>query len=323
MSIVGIKNLNDKDPIQDRIFLVKDKHVGVGKNGKTFLSIVLADQTGHIDSRVWDNVDQLSSLFEIGDLVKAKGVVQIYNQRKQLVVHRLENVTDQHDRNDYIIQSKEIDTDSLFISLLEIVEKIESQYIKQLCLDTLKNEEIREKFKKSPAAKSVHHAHKGGLLKHVVSICKLMDFIAFQYPALNRDLLIFGALFHDIGKVWELSINNADQTYYTDAGQLLGHMQLACELIDKKSSRILGFPEDLRLILKHIVLSHHGKLEYGSPKLPMTAEAVIVAMVDDLDSKIDQVLGFLNQERQSGEKWSKYNEYFERYFLLEDFKGKW
>lgn len=323
MILVGIKNFNDKDLIQDRVFIVREKNLSVGKNGKPFLSATLADKSGRIDSKLWDNVDQLASLFEIGDLIKVKGIIQIYNQRKQLVLHKIENVTALYNKADYILETESVDAGALYIELLDFVAKIQNNYIQQICMDTLNDSEIKEKIKVAAAAKTVHHAHKGGLIKHIVSICKMMDFISFQYPALNKDFLIFGALFHDIGKLWELDMNSSHQTYYTEAGQLLGHMQLACELIDKKSSRIMGFPEELRILLKHIVLSHHGKIEYGSPKLPMFAEAMIVAMVDDLDSKIDQVLGFINQEKQSGERWSKYNEYFERYFLLEDYKGKW
>lgn len=323
-SLVAIKNFCDKESINDRIFLVKDKSTGVGKNGKAFLTLLLADKTGQIDSKVWDNVEQIAMAFEIGDLVKIKGLVQIYNQKKQLVIHRLENATDLNlNKDDYMIETEKIDTTNLYVRLIGFVNKIESSAIKQLCLDCLNDEEIKAKMLIMPAAKSMHHAVRGGLLKHIVSICQIMDFVGDHYNFLNKDLLIFGALFHDLGKIWELDITQYDKIFYTDKGQLLGHMNLSCELIDKKTQRILGFPEDLKIILKHIVLAHHGKLEYGSPKLPMFPEALIVAMIDDFDSKVDQVSNFVVQERQSGEKWSRYSELFERYFYLEDLKGKW
>ncbi len=322
--LVAVKNFADKDIVADRVFLVKDKSLGVGKNGKSFLTVLLSDKTGQVDAKVWDNVDQISTVFEIGDLVKIKGVIQIYNQKKQLVVHRLENVAELNlNKDDYMIETEKIDTSNLYVKLIGYVNKIESGPIKQLCLDCLNDEEIKAKMLIMPAAKSMHHAMRGGLLKHVVSICQIMDFVGDHYNFLNKDLLIFGALFHDLGKIWELDITQYDKIFYTDKGQLLGHMNLACELIDKKTQRILGFPEDLKTILKHIVLAHHGKLEYGSPKLPMFPEALIVAMIDDFDSKVDQVSNFVIQERQSGEKWSRYSELFERYFYLEDLKGKW
>ena len=150
-----------------------------------------------------------------------------------------------------------------------------------------------------------------------------MNSISQHYTFLNKDLLIFGAIFHDLGKIWELDINQQQQIYYTQSGQLLGHMLLACELVEKKSQQVLGFPEDLKIILKHIILSHHGKIEYGSPKLPMVPEALVIAMIDDLDSKIDTMMNFVNLEREAGESWSRYHEGFDRYFFLEDLKTKW
>ncbi|MNT59684.1 3'-5' exoribonuclease YhaM [compost metagenome] len=137
---------------------------------------------------------------------------------------------------------------------------------------------------------------------------------------MNRDLLLFGGIFHDIGKIWELSYDS--HIAYTDRGRLLGHMEMACELIDKKAARILGFSDELRDICKHIILSHHGKLEYGSPKRPKFLEALVVAMVDDFDSKVSTVHSLITEERGSGEKWSRYSDLFDRYFLLDDLNEK-
>lgn len=319
-----IKNLNDKDPVQDRIFLVKDKILGVGKTGKSFLTILIGDQSGQLDGRIWDNIEDIQTRFEIGDLVKVKGVIQIYNQRKQLIIHRLEKVDDPSlNKDDFKIKERQIDTHALYSELFQMVQAIEIQPLKQLMLDCLQDEEIKPRLLKAPAAKTIHHAHRGGLLEHVVSICKVMQFMASHYNYLNKDLLIFGAIFHDLGKIWELDQTEQQQIYYTAPGQLLGHMLLACELVEKKSQRILGFPEDLRMILKHIILAHHGRLEYGSPKVPMFPEAMVVAMIDDMDSKMDTMMSFINQERQSGESWSRFNENFERYFYLDDLKTKW
>lgn len=323
-TLIPVKKLADKDQITDRVFLVKDKNTGVGKNGKIFLTALLADKSGQIDARLWDNVEALSAIFEIGDLIKVKGIVQVYNQKKQFIIHKLENVAGLNlNKEDFIIETEKIDTSVLFIRLLACIDNIESHHIKQLCLDCLHDEEIKTRLLNAPAAKTVHHANRGGLLKHIVSICHIMEFMANHYSFLNKDLLIFGALFHDLGKVWELDINPQEQIFYTEKGQLLGHMHLACELVDRKTQRMMGFPEDLKMILKHIILSHHGKVEYGSPKLPMFPEALVVAMVDDFDSKVDQVFNFYKGEKESGEKWSRFNEYFERYFYLEDLKGKW
>lgn len=319
----SIKLLNDKEPISDRVFLVKDKVKGMGKNGRAFLSLLIGDKSGHIDARVWDRVDELSELFEIGDLIVLKGLVQVYQGRKQIIVHKLEKAdVSQFKKEDFILEDVKIDVHSLYAEMMSIVSTIKSSPIRQILTDSLQDDEIKELLLKAPAAKSIHHAKRGGLLEHIVSICKMMKLVASHYTYLNEDLLIFGAIFHDIGKVWELEINR-EQIQYSHKGRLLGHMQLACELIDRKSQRILGFPEDLREILKHIVLSHHGKLEYGSPVRPYIMEAFVVASIDELDSKMDTMFNFIKDERETGDSWSRYSEHFERYFYLQDLKGRW
>ncbi len=324
MNPISIKSLNDKDPINDRVFLVKDKVLGIGKTGKSFLTVLVGDQTGQIDAKIWDNIEELSMRFEIGDLVRVKGLVQIYNQRKQLIIHRVEKVDgSEYNKEDFKIAERQIDTHLLYSELMQKVNSIALPQLKQLMLDCLQDEEVKSKLLRAPAAKSIHHAHKGGLLEHIVSICLLMEFMAKHYNYLNRDLLLFGAIFHDLGKIWELDFTAQNQIYYTQNGQLLGHMLLSCELIEKKSQRILGFSDELRTLLKHIVLSHHGLLEYGSPKKPMFPEALVVAMIDDLDSKMDTMMSFVQQERLSGESWSRYHEGFERYFYLDDLNKKW
>jgi 3'-5' exoribonuclease len=323
IDLVSIKSLQDRDVIQDRVFLVKDKVKGMGKNGRAFLSLLIGDKTGHIDARVWDRVEEITEIFEIGDLILVKGQVQVYLNRKQIIIHKVEKPEDGlHKKEDFVIEDRQVDAHALYSELVNLVNKLESPPIKQLILDSIQDEEIKVLMLKAPAAKTIHHAHRGGLLEHVVSICKLMKAISLHYTHVNYDLLIFGAIFHDLGKVWELDIQN-DQIQYSHKGRLLGHMQLACELIDRKAQRILGFPEDLKEIMKHIVLSHHGKLEYGSPVRPYFMEAFLVAMIDDLDSKVNTIQTFVESERQTGESWSRFNESFERYFYLENLKGRW
>jgi len=314
-----VRNLRDKDNV-DSPFLVKSKTVGVGKNGRAFMGLQLGDSTGAIDARVWDRVDELSQEFEVGDIIKVKGLVQLFQNRKQLIVHKLERVDSATVNFDDFIPSTDKNSDDMFVELLQLVRSMKNDFLRQLILDTLEDPEIKPMILKAPAAKSIHHAWLGGLLEHILSICKIMDFMGSHYPFLNRDLLLFGGIFHDIGKVWELSYDNGIS--YTDRGRLIGHMQIACELIDKKSSRILGFTDELRDICKHIILSHHGRLEYGSPKRPKFMEAMVVAMIDDFDSKVATVKTIVESERDSGEKWSRYNEMFDRYFLLEDMNDK-
>lgn len=315
-----VQSLQDKSNV-DALFLVKEKNVSVGKNGRPFMGLQLGDATGTIDARLWDRVDELAREFEIGDILRVKGLVQIFQHRKQLIVHRLERVeASTVDMADFIPATAR-NAEDMMAELTQLVRSMKNDYLRQLVTDTLEDPEIRPMVLRAPAAKSIHHAWMGGLLEHILSICKIMDFMGTHYPFLNRDLLLFGAIFHDIGKVWELSYDNGIS--YTDRGRLIGHMQIACELIDKKSSRILGFSEELRDICKHIILSHHGKLEYGSPKRPKFLEAMVVAMVDDFDSKVATVKTLMDNERGSGEKWSRYSELFDRYFMLDDMNEKY
>lgn len=314
-----VQNLKDKDAV-DAMFLVKEKNVGVGKNGRAFMVLQLGDSTGGIEGRLWDRVEELSKEFDLGDVIKVKGQVQLFQNRKQLIVHRLERVDSSEVNFEDFMPKASKDSEDMLVELIQLVRTMKNDYLRQLVLDTLEDPEIRPMVLRAPAAKSIHHAWIGGLLEHILSICKIMDFMGKHYPFLNRDLLLFGAIFHDIGKLWELSYDNGIS--YTDRGRLIGHMQIACELIDKKASRILGFTEELRDICKHIILSHHGKLEYGSPKRPKFLEAMVVAMVDDFDSKVATLKTIIDGERESGEKWSRYNELFDRYFLLDDMNEK-
>ncbi|WP_413290248.1 3'-5' exoribonuclease YhaM family protein [Bdellovibrio sp. HCB337] len=316
----SVRDLKDKDTV-DSLFLVKEKNVNVGKNGRPFMSLLLGDQTGSIDGRLWDRVEELNQEFEAGDIIQVKGQIQLFQNRKQLIVHRIEK-PDQSTLNieDFIPASGK-NANDMFTELLLVVRSMKNDHLRQLTMDVIEDPEIKPLFMKAPAAKTIHHAWRGGLLEHVLSICKILDFLAGHYSFLNRDLLIFGGIFHDIGKVWELSYDGS--LGYTDKGRLLGHMLLACELVEKKASRILGFSEELKDMCKHIILSHHGKLEYGSPKRPKFMEAALVAMVDDLDSKMNTIQTFIESERNVGDKWSRYNDLFDRYFLLDNLKERY
>ncbi|MFZ4403281.1 MAG: 3'-5' exoribonuclease YhaM family protein [Pseudobdellovibrionaceae bacterium] len=315
----NISDLKDKESV-DSFFLLQEKQMSLGKNGRPFLVLLLGDKTGVIDARVWDRVEEVNSELEVGSIVSVKGQVQLFQNRKQIIIHKIgRNENNQLKIEDFIPQSN-IDTEALFAQLLVIVNGVQNPSLQQLLKNTINDVEIKSLLLRAPAAKTIHHAWIGGLLEHIVSICKLMNFIGEHYSFLNKDLLIFGAIFHDIGKIWELSFEKGFA--YTDRGRLLGHMQLACELIDKKAAQILGFPADLKDICKHIILSHHGKMEYGSPKTPQFLEALVVAMVDDFDSKISTVKTLIEQDRTTGVGWSRYSEMFDRYFMLDDLKEK-
>lgn len=309
-----VRDLQEKDSVAS-VFLATDKVVAADKNGKPFMSLNLNDATGSINAKLWEKVDEYAQQFRSGDFVEVKGHVQLYQNRKQVVVHELRVASDDHVQLKDYVATGQVDPELLFTELLTLVRTMKDAHIQKLCEDVLNDPQFKVKFLNSPAAKTIHHAYRGGLIEHIVSICHLLEAVAKQYPELNRDLLIFGGIFHDIGKVWELEV--ANQISYSDSGRLVGHMGIACELIDQKAQRIMGFPSELRDILKHIVLSHHGKLEYGSPKLPMLPEAVVVAMIDELDSRMNTILTFMHEEVKSGERWTRFHPQLERYFYLD------
>jgi 3'-5' exoribonuclease len=196
-----VRSLQDKDTVEI-LLLVKEKTMAVGKNGRPFMGLVLGDASGTIDGRLWDRVDELSREFEIGDIIKVKGLVQLFQNRKQFIVHRLERIeTSTVNMEDFITKSS-LNTDDMLAELTQLVRSMKNDHLRQLVLDTIEDAEIRPMLVRAPAAKSIHHAWIGGLLEHVLSICHIMDFMGKHYKFLNRDLLLFGAIFHDIGKLW-------------------------------------------------------------------------------------------------------------------------
>lgn len=315
-----IRDLKEKDHVQSS-FLVKEKSTGKDRNGKSFMSLTLSDSTGNVNGRMFEKVDEAADGFDIGDVVWIKGFVQLFQNRKQMIVHEVRKAEDSEFNMAELVADLGGDPRKHHQELLTIVASLENEFIKKLLHNTLTEPKMQETLLKAPAAKSIHHAYRGGLIEHIHSIVGIMISISKHYTFLNRDLLVFGAIYHDIGKIYELDL--AEGIHYTQSGRLVGHMVLACEMVEKLAADIPGFPQDLRDVLKHIILSHHGKLEYGSPKLPMMPEAIVVSMVDDMDSKMNTLFHFLKAEVQNvppTEKWSHYHPGFERYFFLDFFR---
>lgn len=312
-----VSELVDKMSVES-VFLIREKHFGTGKNGKNFLTLQLGDRTGSVDSRVWENAEAMQLIFQQGDLVRAKGLIQVFQGRLQLIVHKLEKLEAGSVEPDLLIAASRRSAEAMEADLLDIVAKLDAGPIRTLLQSTLEESEVRRRLRTHPAAKTIHHAYRSGLLEHILSIAKLMNLIHAHYEsegvALDRGLLIFGAIFHDIGKLWELE---GEGPYgYTDRGRLLGHMSIAVELVERKSVEIPEMTERVKDKLKHIILSHHGRLEYGSPKEPMFLEAMIVAMVDDFDSKVNSIHHFAEAERANGAEWSRLHPQLGRFLLL-------
>ena len=318
------RSLKDKETVSSP-FLVKYSAVAVGKTGKPFMNLVLMDKSGEIEARLWEDAAQYAGQAVKDTFVRVDGKIQSYQGRLQIVINRLQILReDQVEQKDYIAEGK-LDAEALYTELLGFVESMQDPFYKALAESVLKDDsDISTRLKRAPAAKTMHHAYVTGLLEHIVSITGLLDSISKHYgKKLDRDLMFLGGFFHDVAKIWELSYERV--TDYTDAGKLVGHIVMGVELVDRKirelesqEGRLPGkFPEDKKLLVKHVILAHHGKLEYGSPVLPQCLEALIVHYIDDLDSKVNQIGNFIEQDQSPG-RWTSLNRHHERFFYKPD-----
>jgi 3'-5' exoribonuclease len=319
-----VRDLKDKDTVQSP-FLIKFSATQVGKNGKPYMNLIFQDKSGEIEARIWEDVSQHVGQAVKDSFVLVEGRCQMYQGRKQIVVNRLQILReDEIQPRDYMAES-ELDPEELYSRLLGFVESMKDPFYKALAEAVLKDDkEISDRVKRAPAAKSMHHAYKTGLLEHVVSITEILDGLASHYGKyLDRDLLFLGGFFHDIGKIWELSYDRV--TDYTMEGKLIGHLVMGVELVDKKIRELeaqpgrlpAAFPEEKKLLVKHVILAHHGQYEYGSPKRPKCLEALVVHMVDDLDSKVNAIRMFIQADQNPG-RWTGLNRSYERFFFKPD-----
>ena len=267
------------------IYLCKSKQVLKTKAGKTYYSLLLQDKTGIIDAKVWELNNGIDN-FESMDFIMTDGMVTSFQGSRQVNVSRIRKAQEgEYDPAEYIPASK-YDREEMYQELKAIIATIGEPHLKILAEKYfVENAEFIKEFKQHSAAKSVHHGFVGGLLQHTLAVAKLCEFYAANYPILDRDLLLTAALFHDIGKIWEISSFPAND--YTDEGQLLGHIFLGAELIGKEVALIPGFPEKLASELRHCILAHHGELEYGSPKKPAIAEAMALYLADHADARLE------------------------------------
>ena len=286
-------------------FVVVSKQVKPKKTGEPYLALTLGDRTGQLEAKMWDNVEDVLDAFEQEDFIKIKGLLNRYKNRFQITVHKLRRLGDSEvDFSDYLPKTTK-DIGELWRALGEFVASFQNPHLKTLVESFMGDPEIAEAYRSAPAAKSLHHAYIGGLLDHVVSLCRSCDLMCRNYPNVNRDLLLTGAFFHDIGKIHELSYNRSFS--YTTRGQLLGHMIIELEMLHGKIAQIPGFPDELKTLLEHLIISHHGQYEFGSPKLPMFPEALMLHYLDDLDSKMESMRAHFERELGSEGPWSSYN----------------
>jgi 3'-5' exoribonuclease len=287
------------------LFVVALKQVKSKKSGELYLSLVLADRSGQVQANMWDNVAEAISGFEQDDFVKVKGVVHKYNGRWQLTVHKMRKLGESEiDYSDYLPKTSK-DVEQLWQTLCGFVESFQNPWLKSLIKEFIADEALVAAYKTAPAAKTLHHAFVGGLLDHVVSLFTVCDLASRNYPQVNRDLLLSGVFLHDIGKLHELTYQRS--IAYTTKGQLLGHMIIELEMLHDKIAHVPGFPEELKVLLEHLIISHHGEYEFGSPKLPMFPEALMLHYMDDLDSKMESMRAQFEREAEFDSPWTSYN----------------
>jgi 3'-5' exoribonuclease len=296
-------------------FLVHEKEIRNTREGKAYLRLELGDRSGTIEARMWDQFDAVVKDINRDDFVKVQARVEIYRNKPQLSLQNLRLAKPEEiDLADFLPHTKE-DVGKLYAQLLEYAGSISNPWLKKLTTGILNDPKIAARFKRAPAAKVMHHAYLGGLLEHVISLCGLAKQIAAHYPELDVDLLLTAAILHDVGKLDELCYERA--VNYTVEGQLLGHIMMEFESVSKAMDTIEGFPTNLKTVVQHMLISHHGQYEFGSPKLPMIREALAFHYMDDLDSKLAAARAALALD--SGEpEWSAYSGALGRKFLRLD-----
>lgn len=309
MKEIFVADLQANQPITTT-FLVKAKEVRSKKTGEPYLSLTLGDKSGELDAKMWDNVEEVEAAFDRDDFIKVKGLVQVYRNRPQLTIHKLRRCQDDEiDFADYFPKTTK-DVELMFEELLGLVDGIETVPLRELLMSLLMDEEFATRFKQAPAAKSLHHAWIGGLLEHTLSLCKLCKLVASHYDSIDVDLLLTGAVLHDIGKVYELNYSRSFS--YTTEGQLLGHMILELDMVNEKIAQMEAFPRKLKTLIQHLIISHHGEYEFGSPKLPMFPEALLLHCLDNLDSKLEAMRMVLRTDPNVEGDWTGYNTMFGR-----------
>jgi len=314
-----ISQLGEHESI-DEVFLAADKQLRTNRNGNLYLQIRLADRTGSLTAMFWNANEQLYASFDNGDFLRVRGTTQFYNGSLQLIVSQLETEDlNKVDESDFLTL-KAADVDRLSLRLGELLRSIQDIHLRNLAECFLVDEAFMARLTTAPAGVKKHHAYRGGLIEHIVSLMEVANAVAPCYRDLDRDLLLIGCFLHDIGKIDELTYER--DLAYSDAGQLIGHVVLAVSQLDEKLREVERFcgepiPEELIIVLKHLIVSHHGQYEFGSPRLPMTLEAIALHFLDNLDAKMHAVGQLVREDANTDSNWTPFQADFQRKF----FKG--
>jgi len=312
MKTVFVGTIKAGDEIDDA-FALAEKTLAQKKDGKPYLTVVLSDKSGSVKGVVWDRVEEIASATTAGDVVHVKGGVSEYRGKLQVVIKKM-TPSALEDASDFLPATNH-NTDSMFERLVRMTESLKTDYLRALFDSFWNDPDFVQRFKTAPAAKKMHHAYIGGLLEHTLSMALLVERIAGHYSGIDLELLLTGVILHDIGKIQEFDYQlNID---YSDEGRLLSHIIIGIQMVDEKLKQVDQFPLEKERLLKHMIISHHGTREFGSPEPPKTLEAVLLNYIDEIDSKVNGIREFMASE-EPGSGWTSYHKIFGRHF----YKGK-
>ncbi|MDZ7270567.1 MAG: HD domain-containing protein [candidate division KSB1 bacterium] len=310
-----IKDLRPGEQVVD-FFVLRKKELRLRREtNESYLALELGDQSGRIAATLWDNAEALCADLSVGQVIKVKGVVVEYAGRPHLKLEKVRPArADEVEGMEAFVPVCPKDLGELWMRLDQLVEGITNPHLKGLLQALFGDSAFRQVFAQAPAGKLWHHNYRGGLLEHTVAVAETCAAVHHRYSHLDRDLLVTGALLHDVGKVQELKVDGFID--YSDQGRLIGHIVLGAEMVREKLRTLPNFPEELAMRLLHLILSHQGKGEYGSPVVPMTLEAIILYYADELDSKANAFERIIGRDKEQGKKWSRYVELMDRFLYL-------
>ena len=293
----------------NQVFVANGKQLRPNRQGNPYLQLTLSDKSGSVNAMQWNANQSVYDSFENGDYVIIKGTTQLFNGNLQIIVQQLKKADESRvDEADFVTLTNE-NVGQLIVQLRQFVDSISHPQLQSLCQQYLDSKDIMEKFSQAPAGVKNHHAYQGGLIHHVVSLMELAESVVQHYPEVDRDLVLAGVLLHDLSKTDELAYERSLE--YTDEGQLVGHLVMGVELLGKQidqweANQGTTFPNDIAIQLKHMIVSHHGQYDFGSPKLPMTLEALVLHMIDNLDAKVHQFSHAMDSEANPGDNWTPF-----------------
>ena len=309
-----IDQMQDGDRF-DEAFLVKSARIAETRTGRPYLILTVVDKSGEISGPVWDNAEAFAERCQVGSFIRLCGQVQSYREKLQIKVESVASLAESDiDPADFVAATAH-DLSAMADAVQALIRSVENSFIRRLLQRIFKAGEVWDAFRTAPAAKGIHHAYVGGLLEHCLSMAKLADFLAAHYPGVDRSLLLAGVLLHDIGKVKELQ-SGMGLIEYTDEGRLKGHLVIGSELVAAEARALKDFPDGLLVELQHLILSHHGRQEFGSPTVPMTVEALLLSQIDDMDAKMNLIERLRSKIPGGDLSWTEYQKPLERYLYL-------